>query len=320
MAKFNYPGTVGLAPMAGITDRTFRTVCKLWGAQFFFTEMMSAESVLLGLAVIEKMLPSVDEENTAIQLYGSEPKKLALAAKKVQHRGSWIDLNAACPVKKVIKKNAGAALLRDLNKLKDVVMAMKDVCEKPVTVKVRLGFEKNEIEKIMETLILAGADGVEVHGRVAVQMYSGKADWNLQLDRWDIPVVISGDLFTVEDIKKALEVSKAKAAIVARGALRKPWIFFEFKHGKRPSVEEIRDMFLFHTRTLREQEGEESFYKLRQFVAGYTHGFSDARKFREVFMKLEKFEPIEHAIQGFFNHFLMNTGENIVVKEDGAKA
>lgn len=320
MAKFSYPGSVGLAPMAGITDRAFRTVCRLWGAQFFFTEMISAESVLLQLTVVERMLPSADEKDTAVQLYGSEPRKLALAAKKIQHHASWIDLNAACPVKKVVKKNAGAALLRDLNRLGDIVKAMKDACEKPVTVKVRLGFEKNELEKIMETLIFAGVDGVEVHGRTAVQMYSGKAEWNLQLDKWNVPTAISGDLFTVEDIKKALEISKSKAAIVARGVLRKPWIFFEIQHGSEPSVEEIRDMFLFHTRMLREQEGEKSFYKLRQFVMGYTHGFANARKFREAFMKLEKFESIERAIQKFFNHFLMNAGENMSVKEDGAKA
>lgn len=311
MERFSYPGIVALAPMAGVSDRSFRTVCRMWGAQFSFSEMISAESVLLDVDVVDKMLP-FEEENTAVQLYGSEPKKLALAAKKVQHRASWIDLNAACPVKKVIKKNAGAALLKDLERLKDIVLAMKDECEKPITVKIRIGFEKNELEKIMDVLASAGADGVEVHGRTAVQMYSGKAQWDLNLEKWNVPTAISGDLYSVEDIRRALEVSKAQAAIVARGALRKPWIFYEFFHAKAPSIEQIRDMFLFHARLLKEDEGEKSFYKLRQFVAGYTHGFSGAREFRERFMKLEGFDAIESAIFEFFNRFLISVGENAV--------
>ena len=311
MERFSYPGIVALAPMAGVSDRSFRTVCRMWGAQFSFSEMISAESVLLDVDVVDKMLP-FEEENTAVQLYGSEPKKLALAARKVQHRASWIDLNAACPVKKVIKKNAGAALLKDLERLKDIVLAMKDECEKPITVKIRIGFEKNELEKIMDVLVSAGADGVEVHGRTAVQMYSGRAQWDLNLEKWNVPTAISGDLYSVEDIRRALEVSKAQAAIVARGALRKPWIFYEFFHAKAPSIEQIRDMFLFHARLLKEDEGEKSFYKLRQFVAGYTHGFSGAREFRERFMKLEGFDAIESAILEFFNRFLTSVGENAV--------
>jgi len=311
MERFSYPGIVALAPMAGVSDRSFRTVCRMWGAQFSFSEMISAESVLLDVDVVDKMLP-FEEENTAVQLYGSEPKKLALAARKVQHRASWIDLNAACPVKKVIKKNAGAALLKDLERLKDIVLAMKDECEKPITVKIRIGFEKNELEKIMDVLVSAGADGVEVHGRTAVQMYSGKAQWDLNLEKWNVPTAISGDLYSVEDIRRALEVSKANAALVARGALRKPWIFYEFFHAKAPSIEQIRDMFLFHARLLKEDEGEKSFYKLRQFVAGYTHGFSGAREFRERFMKLEGFDAIESAILEFFNRFLTSVGENAV--------
>jgi nifR3 family TIM-barrel protein len=311
MERFSYPGIVALAPMAGVSDRSFRTVCRMWGAQFSFSEMISAESVLLDVDVVDKMLP-FEEENTAVQLYGSEPKKLALAAKKVQHRASWIDLNAACPVKKVIKKNAGAALLKDLERLKDIVLAMKDECEKPITVKIRIGFEKNELEKIMDVLVSAGADGVEVHGRTAVQMYSGKAQWDLNLEKWNVPTAISGDLYSVEDIRRALEVSKAQAAIVARGALRKPWIFYEFFHAKAPSIEQIRDMFLFHARLLKEDEGEKSFYKLRQFVAGYTHGFFNGREFRERFMKLEGFDAIESAILEFFNRFLISVGENAV--------
>jgi len=318
MEKFSYPGVVGLAPMAGISDRSFRTICRLWGAQFSFSEMISAESVLLGIDIVEKMLP-FEEENTAVQLYGSEPKKLALAARKVQHRASWIDLNAACPVKKVIKKNAGAALLKDLERLRDIVVAMKDACEKPITVKIRIGFERNEIEKIMDALVSAGVDGVEVHGRTAIQMYSGRARWDLNLERWNVPTAISGDLYTVEDIRRALEISKANAALLARGALRKPWIFHEFFHAKTPTVEQIRDMFLLHARLLKEHEGEKSFYKLRQFVAGYTHGFFGGREFRERFMKLEGFDAVESAILEFFNRFLMNVSENIVVKEDGAK-
>lgn len=299
--------------MAGVTNKPFRTVCALWGAQFSFTEMISAESVIRNFAIVEKMLPK-EEPNVAVQLFGNEPKTVAKAAKIVEPYASWIDINAACPVKKVIKKNAGGALLKDLARLEKIIEAVKSSVEKPVTVKTRIGFEQNNLDQIVQSCLRAGADGIEVHGRTVVQRYDGKALWDLKLSQYDIPIAISGDVYEKIDIKRALEVSGAKAVLIARGALRKPWIFAQALLDRTPSIEEIKEVFLKHLRMQIQEEGEDSIYKMRQYIAGYTRGMRGAREFRERFMKLYKPEEVRTVAEEFFNSFLMNECKDRVVE------
>ncbi len=304
---------VGLAPMAGITNRPFRIVCTLWGAQFSFTEMISAESVLRNFTIVEKMLPK-NESNVAVQIFGSDPEKVARAAKIVEPYASWININAACPVKKVMKKNSGGALLKDLHRLEKIIKSVKSSIEKPVTVKIRIGFDQNNLDQIIQSCIGAGADGIEVHGRTVVQQYGGKASWDLKLSQYSIPTVISGDIYETADIERAIEVSGASAVLIARGALRKPWIFAEIFQKRTPSVEEIRDMFLKHLKMQIEEEGESSIHKMRQYIAGYTHGMRGAREFREEFMRLNDWNDMKRCVQEFFNSFLMNECKNKVVE------
>ncbi|WP_041446442.1 tRNA dihydrouridine synthase [Pseudothermotoga thermarum] len=299
--------------MAGITSRPFRKICSLWGAEFSYTEMISAESVLRAFKVVQKMLPDEEEKNVAVQLFGNDPNRMAQAAKVVEPFACWININAACPAKKVLKKGSGGALLKDLERLKAIISAVKNAVQRPVTVKVRIGFEENELEKIMQVCIDAGADGVEVHGRTVEQGYGGKAIWDLKLDQYEVATVISGDIYEPQDVEKALSISGAQAVLIARGALRKPWIFAQLK-GKNPTVEEIKNMFLLHLKMLIDLEGPRSFYKLRQFVAGYTHGMPGARMFRERFMLANSPEEQQQLINEFFNQLLMNNQENEVVK------
>lgn len=313
ITHFEYPGIVGLAPMAGVTNKPFRTVCTLWGAQFSFTEMISAESVLRNFTIVEKMLPK-NESHVAVQLFGSDPKTVARAAKVVEPYASWIDINAACPVKKVIKKNSGGALLKDLDRLEETIKSVKSFAEKPVTVKIRIGFDHNNLDQIIQSCIKAGADGIEVHGRTVVQQYGGKASWDLKLSQYGIPAAISGDIYETTDIKRAIEVSGASAVLIARGALRKPWIFAEIYKKRTPSVEEIRDMFLKHLKMQIEEEGESSIHKMRQYIAGYTHGMRGAREFREKFMRLNNSNDVKRFVQEFFNCFLMNECNNKIVE------
>ncbi len=302
--------------MAGITNRPFRKICSLWGAEFSFTEMISAESILRNFRVVEKMLPDYSEKNVAVQLFGNSPERMAKAARIVEPYAAWININAACPVKKVLKKGSGGALLRDLEKLKQIILAVKSAVEKPVTVKVRIGFDRNEVEKILKACVKAGADGVEVHGRTVEQGYSGKATWDLKLSDYPVSTAISGDIYEPEDVEKAINESKAQAVLIARGALRKPWIFAQLKQ-REPSLEEIKQIFLLHLKMQVELEGPKSSYKMRQFVAGYTHGMEGARMFREKFMKLQDVEKMQQAIQEFFNDLLMNSRENRFVKPSG---
>lgn len=299
--------------MAGVTNRAFRKICTLWGAQFAFTEMISAESVLRNFKIVKKMLPK-DELNVAVQLFGSDPKTIAKAAKIVEPYASWIDINAACPVKKVIKKNSGGALLNDLERLAKIVDCVKSSVQKPVTVKIRIGFEKDNLDQIIQECIKAGADGIEVHGRTVVQQYSGRASWDLKLSQYTIPSAISGDIYEPQDVQRALKVSGARSVLIARGALRKPWIFAEIVQNKVPSVEEIKDMFLEHLSLQMKEDGEDSVYKMRQYIAGYTHGMRGAREFREKFMKLNRSDDVKKVAEEFFNGFLMNECNNKVVE------
>lgn len=299
--------------MAGITNRAFRKTCNFWGAQFSFTEMISAESVIRNFKIVERMLPK-DESNVAVQLFGNEPKTLAQAAKIVEPYAAWIDINAACPVKKVIKKNSGGALLNDLERLGKIIESVKSSIQKPVTVKIRIGFEKNTLDHIMYRCIKAGADGIEIHGRTVVQQYSGKALWDLKLSQYGIPTAVSGDIFEIEDFHKALEISGAHSALIARGALRKPWIFAQIIQKRTPRIEEIKEIFTKHLKMQIEDEGESSIYKMRQYIAGYTHGMRGAREFRERFMKLNKSEDMEKFTEEFFNSFLMNECNDKIVE------
>ncbi|MEJ5228949.1 MAG: tRNA-dihydrouridine synthase [Pseudothermotoga sp.] len=299
--------------MAGITNRAFRKICAMWGAQFSFTEMISAESVLRNFKIVEKMLPK-DEVNVAVQLFGNDPSKMAQAAQIVEPYAKWIDINAACPVKKVIKKGSGGALLRDLQKLEKIIQSVKTAVKIPVTVKVRVGFEENELDSILSTCIKAGTDAVEIHGRTVLQQYSGKALWDLNLSKYALPMAISGDIYEPEDVKEAIERSGAQAVLIARGALRKPWIFAQIVQNREPAVLEIKQMFLEHLRMQVEEEGERSVYKMRQFVAGYTHGMKGAREFRERFTKANTETQVREMIEEFFNTFLMNECNNGVVE------
>ncbi|MGJ8455020.1 tRNA dihydrouridine synthase [Pseudothermotoga sp. U03pept] len=299
--------------MSGITNRAFRKICTMWGAEFSFTEMISAESVLRNFKVVEKMLPK-DEINVAVQLFGNDPFKMAQAAQIVEPYAKWIDINAACPVKKVIKKGSGGALLRDLQRLERIIQSVKTAVKVPVTVKVRVGFEENELDAILNTCIKAGADAVEVHGRTVVQQYSGEAYWDLKLSKYTLPTAISGDIYEPEDVREAIERSGAQAVLIARGALRKPWIFAQIVQGRTPSVPEIEQMFLKHLKMQVEEEGERSVYKMRQFVAGYTHGIKGAREFRERFTKANTESQAREMIEEFFNTFLMNGCNNEVVE------
>ncbi len=299
--------------MAGITNRPFRVVCSSWGAQFSFTEMISAESVIRNFKIVQKMLPK-DESNVAVQLFGSEPKTVAQAAKIIQDYAAWIDINAACPVKKVIKKGSGGVLLKDLERLGRIIEAVKSSVQKPVTVKIRIGFEENNLDQIVQCCVKSGADGVEVHGRTVVQQYSKRAVWDLKLSKYGIPTAISGDIYEPEDFHRALELSCANSVLIARGALRKPWVFAQIIQKRTPATEEIKKMFLAHLKMQIQEEGERSIYKMRQYIAGYTHGMKGAREFRERFMKLNRVEDVEKITEEFFNSFLMNECNNSSVE------
>lgn len=289
-----FPGKVGLAPMAGITDFAFRKICFEHGAEFAFTEMISAKSVLMNIKINECYLPK-EQENTrvGIQLFGSDPMELSEAASIVQNMGLWVDLNAGCPVNKVVKKGSGSALLRDLTRLRQVVRNMRKVLKR-FTVKTRLGWEKDEFEKIYNILVEEGVDAIFVHGRTAKQMYSGKAKWNIYNPGY-VPLYISGDIYTKTDVEKALLESKAHGVIVARGSIGNPWIFSDVN----PTIQNRLDTINRHLDYLYQIHGDYGAVVFRKFIAGYTKDIPGAREFRCKAMKLKTIAELKKMFQIF---------------------
>ncbi|MBM7560285.1 tRNA dihydrouridine synthase [Marinitoga litoralis] len=274
-------GKIGLAPMADYTDYSYREICRKHGAEFTFTEMISIEALIRNKKESFNMLPKKNEKNIGIQLFGYNINSFIKAAKMVQNNGDWIDINAGCPVKKVIKKGAGSALLNDLNHLEEIIKALKDNVEIPVGVKVRLGFNGDIAERIIESVQKANADYVIVHARTQKQLYSGKADWNRFKDLkkiCDIPLGASGDIYSYNDAKKVIEEYNADFAIIARGSIGNPWIFSNFN----PGIDDIKNTIIEHAKLMIEEHGEEkAIRRFKKIFIGYTKGLVNAKEIRK---------------------------------------
>jgi len=291
------PGTVGLAPMAGVTDYPFRKICFELGAKFAFTEMISAKSVLMNISVNEKYFPKEEEKHlVGVQLFGSDPFELAQAAALVEERGLWVDLNAGCPVAKVVKRGAGSALLKDIDFLKKIVREMRRAVKR-FSVKTRIGWEKDEFERIYDALVSEGVDIIFVHGRTAKQMYSGKAKWDIY-NPGSVPLYMSGDIYSKDDIRRAMELSGADGVIVARGAIGNPWIFSENQNS--PSLNDKLKVILQHIDLLTEEYGKHGVVEFRKFVSGYTKDMPHAREFRNKVMKITDVNDLKDAFVEYF--------------------
>ena len=224
-----------LAPLAGVTDSAFRRVCFEQGAAMAFTEMVSAKGLYYRNANTEDLLRIHEDEGpVGIQLFGSEPLMLQFAAEKLKDRPNvCIDLNMGCPVPKVVKNGEGSALLKSPALAEELVRATVKAAGKPVTVKMRIGFdEAHPVDPVAFALRMqeAGAAMVTVHGRTREQYYSGKADWSVIRrikQALDIPVAGNGDIFSAEDALRMMEETGCDLAVIARGALGNPWIFRE---------------------------------------------------------------------------------------------
>jgi len=289
-------GKVGLAPMAGVTNYSFRKICFNFGAEFAYTEMISSESVVRNISINEKYFPKDGEkEKVGIQIFGSDPFVMAKAAKKLENYGSWIDINAGCPVRKVIKKGAGSALLKDLKKFRNIIESVKQAVSCSVSVKVRLGFEKDDFERIYDTVVESGADMIAVHGRTAKQMYSGKVIWKIK-NKGYIPLYINGDINSLEEAKVAMDLSGATGVLIGRASIGNPWVF----SNKIPSLKEKLRVILEHFDLLEKEVGNRAVVEFRKFIAGYTKGLKGAREFRSKIMKIEDSEKLKHYFLDYF--------------------
>ncbi len=308
-------GKVVLAPMAGVCNVAFRSVCKDQGANLVYAEMVSDKGVVYNNKRTIKMLHVADyEKPVALQIFGSDKETMVKAAMHVDKYSNCdiIDINMGCPVHKVaIKAQAGSSLMKDPDKIYDIVKTIVDNVSKPVTVKIRTGWDDESVNavEVAKKAEEAGASAIAIHGRTRKQMYSGKADWDIIKEvkkAVSIPVIGNGDIFNEDDAKKALE-SGVDAIMLARGAMRSPWMFKKINHyletGNKlpsPSFDEIKDICIEHARRLVEWKGEEIAIKeMRSLAAQYVHGIEGNAEFRKNIFQAKTFEEFTNIWENY---------------------
>ncbi|MCC2125899.1 tRNA dihydrouridine synthase DusB [Hominiventricola filiformis] len=302
-----------LAPMAGVTDLPFRLLCKEQGAGLLCMEMVSAKAIYFNNKNTEELLTIDDREPpVSLQLFGSDPDIISEMAKKIENRPfSILDINMGCPVPKVAGNGEGSALMKNPKLVEEIVSKTAKAIKKPVTVKIRKGFDDEhinavEIARIAES---AGAAAVAVHGRTREQYYSGKADWDIirqVKEAVKIPVIGNGDVTSPEAARQLMETTGCDGIMIGRGAQGNPWIFRQILHWMetgeeepKPDLEEVKAMILRHARMLVEYKGVYTgIREMRKHVAWYTAGYPNSAKLRARVNEIESLEALEHLIQG----------------------
>lgn len=285
-----------LAPMAGITNEAFRSICKEMGAGLVVCEMISDKALSFHNAKTIKMTGvSQNEHPLSMQIFGADKETLVYAAKWIYENtdADIIDINMGCPVNKVAKRaGAGSSLLRDPNKVYEITKAVVEATPLPVTVKIRIGWDENNINAVENAKMIekAGACAIAVHGRTRAQMYSGHANLDVIKDvveAVNIPVVGNGDIVDGPSALHMLEYTGCKAIMIGRGALGNPWIFKEInayfagEEFKRPSKEEIYNMIVDQYERLLKLKGERlALLEMRSHVGWYLKGMQGSAQIK----------------------------------------
>lgn len=307
-------GNLFLGPMAGVTDLPFRILCKEQGADFIYTEMVSAKGILYKNKNTEVLLEVEEKERpVALQLFGADPKIMSEMAKKIEQRNfDVIDINMGCPVPKVVNNGEGSALMKNPKLVGEIVSAMTKILEKPVTVKIRKGFGAEdanavEIAKIVED---SGGAAVAVHGRTREQYYSGKADWDIirkVKEAVSIPVIGNGDIIVPEDAKRMLEETGCDGVMLARGVRGNPWLFRQTKTyletGKilpKPPIEEVIETIMRHAQMQIAFKGDYiGMREMRKHVAWYTTGYPQSAKLRGKINEIENISDLQYLLENY---------------------
>ena len=295
-----------LAPLAGVTDSPYRRICREYGAGLVCSEMVSAKGMYYSDRSAGRLLSTHEEEApVAFQIFGSEPDMIAFAAEKLAGRENCIlDINMGCPVPKVVKNGDGSALSRNPALAAEVVRAAVKHAGKPVTVKIRAGWDQDHINAVEMARRIedAGASAITVHGRTREQMYSGKADRSViraVKEAVSIPVIGNGDIFSVQDARDMFAETGCDMVMIARGALGNPWIFRSMIAGEDyiPSVEERVAMIRKHFSLLLEEKGEFiAVRSMRKHIGWYVKGLRGAVSIRRKINSLETAEEIHREL------------------------
>ncbi|MBQ1312108.1 MAG: tRNA dihydrouridine synthase DusB [Blautia sp.] len=305
-----------LAPMAGVTDLPFRRLCKEQGAGLCCMEMVSAKAISFHNKNTEElMVTDHGERPVSMQIFGNEPDLMAKVAAAIEERPfDILDINMGCPVPKVVNNGEGSALLKDPDLIGEIVGKVVKATRKPVTAKVRIGFENAPVDivEIAGRIERAGAAAIAVHGRTRQQYYSGKADWEAirrVKSALSIPVIGNGDVVSPESAEAMMKETGCDAVMIGRAVRGNPWIFREIlyyletgKKPDRPSHSEVRSMILRHARLVIEQKGEYTgIREMRKHVAWYTAGMPHSAALRRDSNSLETYEELERLLEWLKN-------------------
>lgn len=296
-----------LAPMAGIADRAFRELCTQFGAAYTVTEMVSSKGLTMGDKKSGELLTIGSERPCGAQIFGDDPEIMAQAAVKcLEYKPNILDINMGCPAPKVAMNGGGASLMRKPQLAYEITKAVVEAVNIPVTVKIRKGWDYDNINAVEMALLAqkAGASAVAVHGRTRQQMYSGKVDYQIISDvknALDIPVIANGDITDEQTAAIMLEKTNADAIMIGRGALGNPWVFSrinaylsECRVLPEPSTIEKMNVMLKHIQKIIEYKGEyTAMREARHHAAYYTKGMRGGAKLRAEISKYEHFEQLQ---------------------------
>ena len=310
---------VFLSPMAGVTDLPFRLICKEQGCGLLYTEMINGKALCYDDENTKKMLKIEEEEHpVAVQIFGSEPEFMGRAAEIMNdYSNEILDINMGCPAPKVVKNGDGSALMKNPKLVEEVLRAVVKNSKKPVTLKIRKGWDDNsvnavEIAKIAED---CGISALAIHGRTREQFYTGKADWDIIAEikkNLSMPVIGNGDVFTIEDSINMLDKTGCDAIMIGRGAQGNPWIFKRINHYMNtgeilpePTLNEKISTAIKHLKLAVEEHGEYvAVREMRKHIAWYLKGLRNSAKLRDEINKIEDYQEVMSKLEYYMEDSL----------------